>query len=58
MQRGSDVQPQEPQSAELTVFNDVEGSSESNDTQPPEEEGEANDRSGKSTSSVGASSDM
>ncbi|PWU92461.1 putative trans-sialidase, Group VIII [Trypanosoma cruzi] len=58
MQRGSDVQPQEPQSAKLTVFNDVEGSSESNDTQPPEEEGEANDRSGKSTSSVGASSDM
>ncbi|RNF00571.1 sialidase-like protein, partial [Trypanosoma cruzi] len=58
MQRGSDVQTQEPQSAESTEFNDVEGSSESNDTQQPEEEGGTNDGSGESTSSVGASSDM
>ncbi|ESS55925.1 complement regulatory protein [Trypanosoma cruzi Dm28c] len=58
MKRGSDVQPQDPQSAELTVFNDVEGSSESNDIQQPVKDGEANDRSGKSTSSVSASSDM
>ncbi|EKG01977.1 trans-sialidase, putative [Trypanosoma cruzi] len=58
MKRGSDVQPQEPQSAELTEVADVEGFSESNDAQQPVKDGEANDRSGKSTSSVSASSDM
>ncbi|EKG01161.1 trans-sialidase, putative [Trypanosoma cruzi] len=58
MQRGSDVQTQDLQSAELTVFNDVEGSSESNDTEEPEEDGGTNDGSGESTSSVGASLSM
>ncbi|EAN83051.1 putative trans-sialidase, Group VIII [Trypanosoma cruzi] len=58
MQRDSDVQPQDPQSEVLTEVADVEGSSESYDTQLPEEEEEADDRSGESTSPVGASSDM
>ncbi|KAF8279265.1 putative trans-sialidase, Group VIII [Trypanosoma cruzi] len=58
VQRGSDLQPQDPQPAELTEVADVEGSSESYDEEMPEEEGEADDRSGGSTSSVGASSDM
>ncbi|RNC32861.1 sialidase-like protein, partial [Trypanosoma cruzi] len=55
MQRDSDVQTQDLQSEESTEFNDVEGSSESYDTPQPEEDGEANDRSGKSTSSVASS---
>ncbi|EKG01115.1 trans-sialidase, putative [Trypanosoma cruzi] len=58
MKRGSDVQTQDPQSEESTEFADVEGFSESNDAQQPVKDGEANDRSGKSTSSVSASSDM
>ncbi|EKG01283.1 trans-sialidase, putative, partial [Trypanosoma cruzi] len=58
MQRGSDVQTQDPQSEESTEFADVEGFSESNDAQQPVKDGGTNDRSGKSTSSVGASSDM
>ncbi|PWV05326.1 putative trans-sialidase, Group VIII [Trypanosoma cruzi] len=58
MQRGSDVQTQDPQPELLTEFNDVEGSSESNDEEMPEEEGEADDRSGKSTSPVTASLSM
>ncbi|EKG01261.1 complement regulatory protein, putative [Trypanosoma cruzi] len=58
MQQDSDVQTQELQSAELTVFNDVEGSPESNDAQQPEEDGGTNDGSGESTSSVGASLSM
>ncbi|RNC39444.1 trans-sialidase [Trypanosoma cruzi] len=57
MQRDSDVQPKYPQPAELTEVTGVETSSESNE-EMPEEEGEADDRSGGSTSSVGASSDM
>ncbi|EAN85289.1 trans-sialidase, putative, partial [Trypanosoma cruzi] len=55
MQRGSDVQTQYSQSKKLTEFNDVEKSSESYDTQLPEEEGKADYRSGGSTSSVAAS---
>ncbi|KAF5214623.1 hypothetical protein ECC02_012759 [Trypanosoma cruzi] len=58
MQRDSDVQPQYPQSEVLTEVVDVEGSAESYGTQPPVEDGEADDRSGESTSPVGASSDM
>ncbi|RNC57299.1 putative trans-sialidase [Trypanosoma cruzi] len=58
VQRGSDLQPQDPQPAELTGVTDLERSSESYDEEMPEEEGEADDRSGESTSSVGASSDM
>ncbi|EKG00616.1 trans-sialidase, putative [Trypanosoma cruzi] len=58
MQQDSDVQPQDAQSEESTEFADVKGSPESNDTEEPEEEGGTNDRSGKSTSSLGASSDM
>ncbi|EKG03733.1 trans-sialidase, putative, partial [Trypanosoma cruzi] len=58
MQQDSDVQPQDAQSEILTEFADVKGSPESNDTEEPEEDGGTNDRSGKSTSSVGASSDM
>ncbi|RNE98871.1 putative complement regulatory protein, partial [Trypanosoma cruzi] len=58
MKRGSDVQTQDPQSEESTEVADVEGFSESNDAQQPVKDGEANDRSGKSTSSVSASSDM
>ncbi|RNC42169.1 trans-sialidase [Trypanosoma cruzi] len=58
MQQDSDVQPQYPQPAELTEVTDVKGSPESNDTEEPEEDGGTNDRSGGSTSSVGASSDM
>ncbi|RNC47977.1 trans-sialidase [Trypanosoma cruzi] len=58
MQRGSDLQPQDPQPAELTEVTDVEMSSGSYDEEMPEEEGEADGRSGGSTSSVGASSDM
>ncbi|EKG00480.1 trans-sialidase, putative [Trypanosoma cruzi] len=53
-QRDSDVQPQDPQSEKLTVFNDVEGSPESNDTEQPAEEEEANDRSDGTTSPVAA----
>ncbi|EKF98022.1 trans-sialidase, putative, partial [Trypanosoma cruzi] len=55
MQQDSDVQPQDAQSEILTEFADVKGSPESNDTEEPEEDGGTNDRSGKSTSSVGAS---
>ncbi|RNC54325.1 trans-sialidase [Trypanosoma cruzi] len=58
MQRDSEEQPQELQSAELTELNEVEKSSESSDTEPPEEGGEANGRSGGSVSSVAVSSDM
>ncbi|KAF8302237.1 putative trans-sialidase, Group VIII [Trypanosoma cruzi] len=58
MQRDSDVQPQYPQSEVLTEVVDVEGSAESYGTQPSVEDGEADDRSGESTSPVGASSDM
>ncbi|KAF8283296.1 putative trans-sialidase, partial [Trypanosoma cruzi] len=58
MQRGSELQPQDPQPAELTEVTDVEMSSGSYDEEMPEEEEEADDRSGGSTSSVGASSDM
>ncbi|RNC38554.1 putative trans-sialidase, partial [Trypanosoma cruzi] len=58
MQRDSDVQPQDLQSEKLTVFSDVEKSSESNDTEEPEEDGGTNDRSGGSTSSVAASLSM
>ncbi|KAF5215855.1 hypothetical protein ECC02_011421 [Trypanosoma cruzi] len=58
MQRDSDVQPQDPQSEELTEVADVEGSSESNDTQLPEEEEEADGRSGGSVSPVAASLSM
>ncbi|KAF8287203.1 putative trans-sialidase, Group VIII [Trypanosoma cruzi] len=58
MKRGSDLQTQDPQSEESTEVADVEGFSESNDAQQPVKDGEANDRSGKSTSSVSASSDM
>ncbi|EKG01170.1 trans-sialidase, putative, partial [Trypanosoma cruzi] len=56
MQRDSEVQTQDPQSEALTEVADVEGFSESNDAQQPVKDGEANDRSGKSTSSVSASS--
>ncbi|EAN84448.1 sialidase-like protein [Trypanosoma cruzi] len=55
MQRDSDVQPQDPQPAELTEVTDVEMSPESNDTEQPEEEGEANDRSDGTTSPVASS---
>ncbi|EAN82774.1 putative trans-sialidase, Group VIII [Trypanosoma cruzi] len=58
MQRGSDLQTQDLQSAESTEFNDVEGSSESNDTEQTVEEGEANEKSGGTTSSVAVSSDI
>ncbi|KAF8302167.1 putative trans-sialidase, Group VIII [Trypanosoma cruzi] len=58
MQRDSDVQPQDPQSEELTEVADVEGSAESYDTQLPEEEEEADDRSGGSVSPVTASLSM
>ncbi|KAF8277038.1 putative trans-sialidase, Group VIII [Trypanosoma cruzi] len=58
MQRDSDVQPRELPSTKSTEVADVEGSAESYDTQQPVEEGEANDRSGGSTSSVGASLSM
>ncbi|RNC40029.1 putative trans-sialidase, partial [Trypanosoma cruzi] len=58
MQRDSDAQTQDLQSAESTEFNDVEMSSESNDTEQTVEEGEANDKSGGTTSSVAVSSDM
>ncbi|RNC45861.1 sialidase-like protein [Trypanosoma cruzi] len=58
MQRGSDLHPQDPQPAELTEVTDVEMSSGSYAEEQPEEEGEANDRSGESTSPVGASLSM
>ncbi|KAF5215854.1 putative complement regulatory protein [Trypanosoma cruzi] len=58
MQRDSDVQPQDPQSEELTEVADVEGSSESNDTEQPVEEEEADGRSGGSVSPVAASLSM
>ncbi|RNC42991.1 trans-sialidase, partial [Trypanosoma cruzi] len=58
MQRGSDLQPRDSQPAELTEVTDVEMSSGSYAEEMPEEEGEADGRSGGSTSSVGASSDM
>ncbi|RNC55357.1 sialidase-like protein, partial [Trypanosoma cruzi] len=58
MQRDSEVQPQDLQSAELTEVTDVEMYSGSYDEEIPEEEEEADDRSGGSTSSVGATSDM
>ncbi|PWV07062.1 putative trans-sialidase, Group VIII [Trypanosoma cruzi] len=58
MQRDSDVQPQDLQSEKLTVFSDVEKSSESNDTEEPEEDGGTNDRSGGTTSPVAASLSM
>ncbi|KAF8303460.1 putative trans-sialidase, Group VIII [Trypanosoma cruzi] len=56
MQRDSEVQPRELPSTKSTEVADVEGSAESYGTQQPEEE--ADGRSGGSTSSVGASSDM
>ncbi|EAN95002.1 putative trans-sialidase [Trypanosoma cruzi] len=58
MQRGSDLQPQDPQSTKLTEVTDVEMSSGSYDEELPEEDGEADDRSGKSTSPVTASLSM
>ncbi|PWV16351.1 putative trans-sialidase [Trypanosoma cruzi] len=58
MQRDSDVQPQDPHSEVLTEVADVEGSSESYDTQQPEEDGEADGRSGGSVSPVTASLSM
>ncbi|RNC40310.1 sialidase-like protein [Trypanosoma cruzi] len=58
MQQDSDVQPQDPQPAELTGVTELETSSEGNDTEEPEEDGGTNDRSGGSTSSVGASLSM
>ncbi|PWU85552.1 putative trans-sialidase, Group VIII [Trypanosoma cruzi] len=57
-QRDSDVQPQDPQSEKLTVFADVKGSPESNDTEQPAEEEEANDRSDGTTSPVATSLSM
>ncbi|EKG06173.1 trans-sialidase, putative, partial [Trypanosoma cruzi] len=56
MQRDSEVQTQDPQSAKLTEVADVETSPESYDA--PEEDGGTNDRSGESTSPVGASLSM
>ncbi|RNE95551.1 putative trans-sialidase, partial [Trypanosoma cruzi] len=53
MQRDSEVQTQDLQSEEPTEATDFETSPESDDTQPPEEEEEANDMSGESTSPVG-----
>ncbi|RNC44496.1 sialidase-like protein [Trypanosoma cruzi] len=58
MQRDSYVQPQDLQSEKSTVFNDVETSPESIDTEEPEEEGEADGRSGGTTSPVAASLSM
>ncbi|PBJ79611.1 trans-sialidase [Trypanosoma cruzi cruzi] len=58
MQRDSEVQTQDPQSEVLTEVADVEGSAESYGTQQPEEKGGTDGRSGGSTSSVDASSDM
>ncbi|KAF5220642.1 hypothetical protein ECC02_006361 [Trypanosoma cruzi] len=58
MQRDSEMQPQDPQPAELTEVTDVEMSSGSYDEEMPEEEEEADGRSGGSTSSGAASSDM
>ncbi|KAF8288985.1 putative trans-sialidase, Group VIII [Trypanosoma cruzi] len=58
MQRGSDVQTQDPQTEILTEFADVKGSPESNDTEEPEEDGGTNDGSGGTTSSVAASLSM
>ncbi|KAF8277311.1 putative trans-sialidase, Group VIII [Trypanosoma cruzi] len=58
MQRDSEVQTQDPQSEVLTEVADVEGSAESYGTQQPEDEGGTDGRSGGSTSSVDASSDM
>ncbi|KAF5215937.1 hypothetical protein ECC02_011334 [Trypanosoma cruzi] len=55
MQRDSDVQTQDLQSAESTGVSGVERSSESYGTQQPEEEEEADDGSGESTSPVTAS---
>ncbi|ESS61385.1 complement regulatory protein [Trypanosoma cruzi Dm28c] len=56
MQRDSNMQPQYPQSEESTGVADVETHPESNDA--PEEEEEADDGSGESTSSVAASFNM
>ncbi|KAF8276444.1 putative trans-sialidase, Group VII [Trypanosoma cruzi] len=53
MQRDSEVQTQEPQSEESTEATDFETFPESDDAQPPEEEEEANDMNGESTSPVG-----
>ncbi|EKF29596.1 trans-sialidase, putative, partial [Trypanosoma cruzi marinkellei] len=58
MGRGSEVQSHDPHSAESREVIGFESSSESNGAQPREEEDEANDRSGGSTSSVAVSSDM
>ncbi|RNC36868.1 sialidase-like protein [Trypanosoma cruzi] len=58
MQQDSEPQPQELPSEELTGVTELERSSESNDEEMPVEEGGTSDRSGESTSSVGASSDM
>ncbi|EAN89852.1 trans-sialidase, putative [Trypanosoma cruzi] len=58
MQRDSDVQPQDPQSEVLTEVADVEGSAESYDTQQPEEDEEADGRSGGSVSPVAVSLSM
>ncbi|RNF09645.1 putative trans-sialidase, partial [Trypanosoma cruzi] len=58
IQRDSNVQTQYPQTEESTGVADVETSPESNDAPEPEEEGEANDMNGESTSPVTAPSDM
>ncbi|KAF8299799.1 putative trans-sialidase, Group VIII [Trypanosoma cruzi] len=55
MQRDSDVQPRDLESEELTEATDLERSSGSYDEEMPEEEGEADGRSGESTSPVTAS---
>ncbi|EKF26159.1 trans-sialidase, putative [Trypanosoma cruzi marinkellei] len=58
MERDSEVQSHELKSTESTEVTDIEGSSEGNGTQPPEEEGGTKDRSDGSVSSVAVSSDM
>ncbi|KAF8289459.1 putative trans-sialidase, Group VIII [Trypanosoma cruzi] len=58
MKQDSDVQPQDPQSAELMEDTDFEMPSESNDKEQPEEEGGTNDMSGETTSPVAASLSM
>ncbi|EKG04943.1 trans-sialidase, putative, partial [Trypanosoma cruzi] len=58
MQRDSNVQTKDLQSEESTEVADVETHSESYDEEMPEEEGEADDGSGESTSPVAASLSM
>ncbi|EKF26160.1 trans-sialidase, putative [Trypanosoma cruzi marinkellei] len=58
MGQDSEVQLQEVKSTESTEVTDIEGSSEGNGAQPPEEEGGTKDRSDGSVSSVAVSSDM